>query len=361
MIKITKIQLFVLIIVFQIGSTTLFAVGIGAKQDAWIVVLLAALIGFCLLWIYTCLAEFFPNQTYFDILISVLGKKVASPLILFYGLYFINIASHNIYEFGVFIKLTALPKTPLIVIFYLFVAIIIYINSLGFEVLARTAEALTFLLLFFLLTIFTFTLFSGQFNISELKPVLGYGIQPVLKELWRVVAFPFGEMVLFLMFYHYLQDQSQFRRTAFFALSVSATLLTLSLIVIISVLGTSLTENAEIPLLETILLINIADIIVNLDSLAVFILFIGGFYKTALYLYAFSLVLNWLFKSIDLKWFIRIVGLILPLYVFYYLPGLDYQRLKVEDILLYTIIMYAFLPVFLLMNIYIIKRKKNFN
>lgn len=42
MVYITKVQLFFLIMLFEIGSTTLFALGIKAKQDAWIVVLIAS-------------------------------------------------------------------------------------------------------------------------------------------------------------------------------------------------------------------------------------------------------------------------------------------------------------------------------
>ncbi len=44
--RISNIQLFTLIMIFEIGSTTLFALGIGAKQDAWIVIITASLVGF---------------------------------------------------------------------------------------------------------------------------------------------------------------------------------------------------------------------------------------------------------------------------------------------------------------------------
>ena len=43
---ITPKQLFALIILFQIGSTTMFSLGITAKEDAWIAIIVAMFAGF---------------------------------------------------------------------------------------------------------------------------------------------------------------------------------------------------------------------------------------------------------------------------------------------------------------------------
>ncbi|WP_227937546.1 GerAB/ArcD/ProY family transporter [Alkalihalobacillus deserti] len=358
MIRISNIQLFVLIIVFEIGSTTLFALGIGAKQDAWIVVLLAAFIGLCLVWAYTQIPKYYTNKNFSEVLDDVVGKKVAVPLLLLFSIYFYSQSTYNFFEFGVLIKMTALPQTPLIVILYLFIIVIIYILYLGFEVLARTAEILLPYFLIFLIIIYILTLFSGQFDFDALKPVLGNGIQPVLEELPISIGFPFGEIVLFLMFWHFVQDQKFIRRNAFFAVGLSALLLIISLIVMISVLGTELAANSEIPLLDTILVINIAQIITNLDSVAVFIMFIGGFYKTALHFYGFSLVTAWLFNRKNTKLFMIFFGLLLPFVTINRFQGLDYQRWLGVGNSTYIIPLIALIPVFLLVIIYIKKRKE---
>ncbi|WP_209121595.1 GerAB/ArcD/ProY family transporter [Alkalihalobacillus sp. BA299] len=357
MSRISSIQLFTLIVVFEVGSTTLFALGIGAKQDAWIVILAAALVGLGLLWIYTEIPKYYPNQNFAEILDDTLGKKLAAPLLFLFGLEFINIASHNFYEFGVLIKMTALNQTPIIVILYLFMAVLIYILNLGFEVLARTVELLLPYFLIFLVTIYILTLFSGQFDFSALRPVLGNGIQPILSELHTVIAFPFGEMVVFLMFWHYVNKPQLLRKTAFFAVGLGAVLLTISLIVMISVLGPELAANSEIPLLEAILSINIGEIITNLDSIAVFIMFIGGFYKTALHFWGFSLAVTWMFNGKKPKWIMTIVGLLFPLFVLHRFPGLDYQRWKGLELGIYSLLLYGFIPVLLLLIIFIKKKK----
>ncbi|MFC0471356.1 GerAB/ArcD/ProY family transporter [Halalkalibacter kiskunsagensis] len=360
MIRISNIQLFVLIMAFEVGSTTLFALGIGAGRDAWIVVLLAALIGLCLLWVYTAFPKQYPNKDFSEILNELLGKKLAKPLLLLFGFQFLSAASHNFYEFGALIKITALPLTPSLVILYFYIIVIIYILCLGFEVLARTCEVLLPYLVMFLMIIFIFISLSGQFDLSTLQPVLGAGIQNVIGvELIEVIAFPFGEMIIFLMFFHYIGDQKLIRRTAFLAVGLSALLLFASLIMMISTLGPELTANAEIPLLEMVLSINIADIITNLDSIAVFILFIGGFYKTALHFLGFALAITWFFNKKNPKWILIIGGLLFPLYVVNRFQGLHDQRWKGFEVNIPTIFLYAFLPVLLFIIMSIKKRKKS--
>ncbi|WP_227937545.1 GerAB/ArcD/ProY family transporter [Alkalihalobacillus deserti] len=359
MIRISNIQLFVLIIVFEVGSTTLFALGIGAKQDAWIVVLLAAFIGFFLVSVYTQIAKLYPNKNFSEILNEVLGKKVAAPLLLLFALYFYSQASHNFFEFGVLIKMTALEKTPLFVILYLFIIVIMYILSLGFEVLARTCEILLPYFLVFLILIYILTLFSGQFDFSALRPVLGNGLKPILEELPSVIAFPFGEMVVFLMFWHYIDNIKSIRKTAFLAVGLSALLIMTSIVVMVSVLGPEIAANAEIPLLQTILTINIAEIITNLDSIAIFFMFIGGFYKTALHFWGFVLAITWLFRFKSTKWIMIIFGLLLPLFAYYRFPGFDYQRWIGTQMGIFNILVISILPVLLLAIMFIKKRKKS--
>src|ERR1700719_4642873 len=86
---ISKTQLFSLIVLHEIGSTTLFARGIEAKQDAWIAILLRMLVGFIMLWVYTGIQLGYPDKNFPEILNTVLGKWVAKPLILLYAVFFL--------------------------------------------------------------------------------------------------------------------------------------------------------------------------------------------------------------------------------------------------------------------------------
>lgn len=345
--RISNIQLFTLIVAFEIGSTTLFALGIGAKQDAWLVVILAFVVSIVLLWIYTQFPMYFPKKNFSEILHATLGAKTAKPLLLLYGLFFLSQTIHNFYEFSMLINMTALPQTPLLVILYLSSFIMIYTLSLGFEVLARTGEILLPYLIAFLLVTFIVNFFSDTFKLTNLLPVLGNGIMPVLKEIPLLIGFPFGEMVVFLMFWHYVKEQIFIRKTTFIAVAFTAVLMIMNLVVMIAVLGPELTAKTELPLLETLLSINIADIITNLDSVAVFLMFIGGFFKTAIHFMGFCLAITWSFNGSNPKWSITIFGLLLPLFAIYRFTGLDDQRWKGDEGIP-ILLLYSFLPVLLI-------------
>ncbi len=105
MIHISNTQLFMLIVAFQVGSTTLFALGIGAGRDAWIVILLASFIGFIFLWVFTEIAKQYPGINFSGILKEVLGNKLAVLILFSYAIYFYGQAHHNFYEFGIYLFL----------------------------------------------------------------------------------------------------------------------------------------------------------------------------------------------------------------------------------------------------------------
>jgi len=91
---------------FEIGSTTLFSLGIKAKQDAWLVVIIAMLTGFGLLWIYTELQKNFPDKNLVGIIIALIGKPLGIPLAFLYAYYFIESSVLNFSEFGFLVNMT---------------------------------------------------------------------------------------------------------------------------------------------------------------------------------------------------------------------------------------------------------------
>ncbi|MFC4768502.1 GerAB/ArcD/ProY family transporter [Effusibacillus consociatus] len=156
MTRISKTQLFALIMLFEIGSTTLFALGIDAKQDAWIAILIAMLVGFILLWIYMKIQSYYPDKNFVDILIETLGKPIAAPLIILYAFYFLLISFQNSREFGDLIVMIFLPTTPLVVILAVSMLTTVYILCLGYEVFARTSEIMLPVVLFFIIGCVTY-------------------------------------------------------------------------------------------------------------------------------------------------------------------------------------------------------------
>ncbi|GMA97967.1 GerAB/ArcD/ProY family transporter [Pelosinus sp. IPA-1] len=326
-IRINNWQLYCLMMLFEIGSTTVFGLGIDAKQDAWIAVLLAMFFGFVLIWLYTEIQKYYPEKNLAEILTAVLGKWLAIPIILLYALEFFWISTLNFREFGELISMILLPSVPLSVILVVFMITAMYTLFLGYEVLARLGELMFPLIIFFILSIFVLIGFSEQVDLTRLQPVLGNGITPVLKAaIPALVNFPFGEMVVFLMYWHYVNEKQCIRKTSFLVTITIGPLLSSVLALMVAVLDVPFVANSTIPIYEVIKLINIGDILTNLDSIATVVQFIGGFFKMTIHFYAGVLAVKSLFKISNEKWLIALFGVFWTWFSIVYYPNLLFHR-----------------------------------
>lgn len=303
MVCISKYQLFCLMVLFEIGTSILFVLGIGAKQDAWIAVLLSIFVGFALIWIYTELQKKFPQENLAEIIIKILGKYLGIPLALLYALFFLYLSTRDFRDFGEIIVTTFLLKTPLLVILIVFMLTVLYVLFLGVEVLGRTSEILLPTVLFFVISVIMMIGISERIQLEELLPVLANGWQPVFKEIYpNLVNFPFGETCVFMMYWCYLDTKHDVRRISLLAIGVSGLIIIFIDIVSICVLGVNIATASTIPFLEVIKLINVSDIITNLDSLGIILMFIGGFYKMSIFFYGAVQTLATIFKVVDSLW-----------------------------------------------------------
>lgn len=122
--KISALQLFYVIVGFQIGNTLLYGLGGQAKQDAWLVIVVAMLGGFILMFVYTKLSNYYPEDTLLQMIPKIIGKFLAYPFILIYISYFTYLAARACRDFGEIIAATILVETPMIVVIGSFMVLI---------------------------------------------------------------------------------------------------------------------------------------------------------------------------------------------------------------------------------------------
>jgi spore germination protein KB len=285
--KISGTQLFVLIVLFEMGSAILLGLGSAVKQDAWIAILLGLAGGVIVFFIYYRLFMYYPDLPLTSYLQKILGKWFGRFIGFLYIVYFIYIAARVLRDFGELLATTIYNSTPLFVINSLMIITIIYGIHKGFEVLARVGE------IFFGIVYFTAILgmllitFSGLIHLGNLKPILENGMKPVIKTfLTQTIAFPFGEMVVFTMLLPFLNDKKKAKIVCVSGMILAGINITITVVVNISVLGVDLYHRSTFPLLNTIGRIQIADFIERLDVLFMLYLIIGGFFKIAIYFYA---------------------------------------------------------------------------
>ncbi|WP_347707513.1 GerAB/ArcD/ProY family transporter [Clostridium sp. cel8] len=322
----TNHQLFSLIFVFEIGSTTLFALGIDADQAAWIVILIALFISLMFIWIYTELQSAFPNKNYIEIIITVLGKWLGLPLCFLYIFDLIWQVGRNLREFGELIIITSLPENPLWLIISIFMLVSLYGLMKGFNIMARASEIVMPIIVSFSILIWILIYASGYMDFKNLLPVLGGGIKSILTSLPSILYFPFGEVYIFLMYWKYSNEKNLIRKTTIKSVFYSGILICISSMIIISVLGVKYTSISSIPLMEVIRLININNILSNIDSIGMILIFLGGFFKMSIFLNALVLVLATLLKIKNYKPLLILVCIFMVYFSIVFEPNFIYHQ-----------------------------------
>ncbi|WP_144549892.1 GerAB/ArcD/ProY family transporter [Bacillus sp. X1(2014)] len=285
--KISGFQLFVLIVLFEMGSALLLSPGSEAKQDAWIAILFGLVGGIIVFFIYYRLYMYYPDLPLTSYLQKIIGKWFGKVIGFLYIVYFIYIASRVLRDFGELLTTTIYNSTPLFVINTLMVVTIIYGIHKGFEVLARVCEiyfGIVYITAIFGMLLITF---SGLIHLGNLTPILENGWKPVIKTFLKTtLTFPFGEMVVFTMLLPFLNDKKKAKLVCLGGMILAGINITITTVVNISVLGVGLFHRSTFPLLTTIGKIQIADFLERLDVLFMLYLIIGGFFKIAIFYYA---------------------------------------------------------------------------
>ncbi|MFJ5622692.1 GerAB/ArcD/ProY family transporter [Peribacillus loiseleuriae] len=284
--KISAYQLFVLIVLFELGSALLIPIALEAKQDAWLAILLGMAGSFFLFLVYYRLFHYYPDILPTEYMQKIVGKSFGKFLAFLYILYFMYLAARVLRDFGEMLITFAYPRTPLFIVNALFLLVIIYSTRKGIEVVARTGE-LIFVLIFFLGISGNILIFiSGIIDFKNLLPVLEEGIMPVLKTTFtQTLYIPFGEAIVFAMILPYLNQSKKAKFAGLFALGLSGLILAFIMVINISVLGVNLTARSQFPLLSTIQTIQINGFLERLDAYFMITLIFGGFFKISLYFY----------------------------------------------------------------------------
>ena len=284
--RISSTQLFLLLSGFLFGSTVILAPAQGAKNDAWLAMLLGGAGGTLLMWVYAAIALLNPSKTLVDILKEKLGKVAGNIFAVLYTWYFIHLASLVLRDFGEFICTATFPETPMVVVIGLFAVILVYAINSGIEVIGRLSELLVpviplivVIISLSLITVHDFTAFL---------PILGNGMTPVLNAAFSFITFPFGETVAFLMLFPHVNKKEKLKKVVLLSAAISILLGIILFFRDISVLGSDLMAHSTfIPHLTSLLIPGF-----NVEPLVDINLLIGGGVKISVCIYAAAKALS---------------------------------------------------------------------
>ncbi|WP_336776420.1 GerAB/ArcD/ProY family transporter [Paenibacillus sp. MMO-58] len=208
---VTLRQLATMVILFLIGSSSLFLLGGTAERDAWLSVAVGVLAGFVVISLVTLqIQRLEPDRNLIEIFMLYFGKVIGFVFGLVYVVYFCYKCTRNVREFADLSIMFLLSDTPLSVIMLIICIIGGYAVMGGPGVFFRMAEVLLPILILIYAAIYFLLIMTGTIDLARLLPILEKGFKPVWDAaIPEIISFPFGEMVLFLMFWRYI-DKSSF-------------------------------------------------------------------------------------------------------------------------------------------------------
>lgn len=312
--KISVKQLFVLVVLFEMGSSILVGFPLNLKQDAWIAILLGMAGGILLFLVYYRLYMYYPDLPLTGYLQKIAGKWPGRVIGFLYILYFAYLASRVLRDFGELLTSTIYTHTPLFFLITLMFITVSYAIWKGFEVIARVGELYFAVVYIMAIVGFFLIIFSGLIHLENLKPFLEAGWMPIIKtSLKDSLTFPFGEMVVFTMLLPYIKQTQKIKIVCIGGMVLSGINIAIAAVVNIATLGVGLFIRSQYPLLTTVSKIQLFNFIERLDVLFMLYLMIAGFIKVTIFYYAAVIGTANLFKFEDYRKISFPVGFIILL------------------------------------------------
>ncbi|WP_379160881.1 GerAB/ArcD/ProY family transporter [Paenibacillus sp. sgz5001063] len=269
-------ELVICLSLFEVGSTTLFFIGSEAKQDAWLAMLIGAFAGLILLILHLSIYRQEPNLDLFQLFRKYMGKYLGSLLNFMFVGYFAYETSRNLRDLGEVTLLTLLNQTPLWIV--CLIAILVVSNTVryGYKVFFLMCMILFPGMLLGYTIISIIIPAGGLLHLEYFYPILENGWMPAFKAaIPEIISFPFGQVVLFLVFYPHARKAKNLRKAVITVYILTALSLTFLNQLIVLVMGHKLASFSTLPLLESVQLIRLAEVFERMDALFILLFFLG--------------------------------------------------------------------------------------
>lgn len=286
--KIGMFQLFTLIALFELGSALVLGVGLEANKDAWIALFMGTLCGIGLFFFYSTLYKLSgEGASFLQMWQAGFGRQLGKLITFFYIAYFLYISMRVTADFAFFINEYLLLTLQDWIIKLTILLLTAYVCYLGIETIGRSAEILFMIMMFFILFIILCVLFQEEFHLNRLRPVLENGWGPIFKTVFpQILTFPFGECIVFLCLFQFVQKFPTFIKKGWIAILISGLVLMIVAILNIGVLTVDIAKSFAFPFIKTIEHIHFLNFLRHLELLAVVVFIIGGFIKILIFFYA---------------------------------------------------------------------------
>jgi spore germination protein KB len=263
-----------------------------AKEDAWISIIIASIVGTVVVYNAVLLGRKFPGKTIVEYCEDILGKipgKLAGLIFIGFFLYLTAMSTREFSEFMVTVFLDDMPIVILLTTIIFVCALAVF---QGLEVIGRLNGILIVLVIgFFLLSLL---LATGEMQFTRILPVYANGLIPIFKGSIHV-AVRMGEVIIIAFLMPYMNRKTYAGRTGLTAVFILTALFLLTVIVAISCFGAFETGRLLFPNFMVARNIIFTDVLERVESIFMLIWVFGAFSKLTVCYYITVLITSqWL-------------------------------------------------------------------
>ncbi|MEJ8554560.1 GerAB/ArcD/ProY family transporter [Tepidibacter sp. Z1-5] len=336
-----------IVAIFIAGTSSILSLGLEAKKDVWLAIILSIIMGIVVSLIFVRLHLIFPDKNLFDICEICFGKFIGKIFILLFTWFAFEEGSQVLINNSQFIRDTALMETPMVMPRIVLLFLCVWAVKEGIEVIGRWS--IFFIIPFILFVLIEVLLLVPKMDINNVFPILDKGITPVLKGAYSSFTFPFGETVMFAMIFSRFKTKKSYYNVYILGLligGICALLLSLSTVLVVI---PSDALQKYYSAYDTATRIDIGDFIQRLEIISSLVFMIGGFIKISILLLATCIGVSKLFNFSDYRFIvIPICLLLLNLSFIEFDSRMDFVDWNSSGWLYYTFIFEIFLPVIVL-------------
>lgn len=279
--KISSGQLTFLTAAFIVGTSIIIAPGGNAGRDTWLAVTGGFFISLILLWIYLGFCRRYPEHTLVEINDIILGPALGKIVSIIYIWYCFHAGAMEIRIMGEFTA-TLMSETPIDIFLIVLVITCAFAVYHGIEVLARCSVVLVIMLL--VVKAFNTILLYPLIDLSNLLPILDISPQLFFKSAYAAAAYPFGEILLFMMILPFLNRPQEGPRSLVKGMSIAFLLIVILAIRDTAVIG-GMGQFATFPSLSAVRMIDVGDVLTRMDIFVALDLITIGFIKVTFFYY----------------------------------------------------------------------------
>lgn len=298
-------QAICMIVSFIFGTSAVLSVESGAGQDAWIALVIAAVLGSLLSLVYARVISLFPEQNLYDIAQAIFGKIIGKIMIALMTWYAIHLAALVLRDYAEFIQIVALEETPQVAMMIMILLITGYMAISGIEVLGKWI--MIALVLVLMVVLFTVVLSIKQVTLSNILPIMTHDFTTIGSSAFKLFTFLFAETVVFLALADSIKKSDNPYKIYLYGIFIGALIFIVIFLRNLMILGVPTLEKSYFPSYIAARIINIAELFSRIELTVFYNFLFGGIAKISICLFA---AIKGVEKLFNIKSNVKIVFLI---------------------------------------------------